>query len=374
MTDFGPRHIHEAIARASLDPNAWRGVTDAILSTFPGSKPAILRYESTGARAVPSATSGHDPSFRSSYEAHYGRVVPWMDQWTSLPLGQVVYDWDIMPSEELVRSELYNDWLRPQDGLRHGILAVLQRDPSRRILFAARVEKQLEDQVLPGLMRLTRDLYPLMQHGLEVNRMTLGLRLDAAVLRHGAEPDGATILLLGEQGTILYANARAEALLSEGHLIRHDPLGRLRFTDGEAMMRLGSALDPRSRSIGAAFRIRSSQPPQEVRLMQVSSSTMDQVQLPMLMQGPTPRLLLVLRPAVDPSEAALRVAPLLGLTRAETEVALAITEGATIAEVAEARGVSVHTIREQVKSALAKTGARRQSDLVRMVSGLRHAY
>ena len=60
-----------------------------------------------------------------------------------------------------------------------------------------------------------------------------------------------------------------------------------------------------------------------------------------------------------------------GLTRAEAAVALALADGLTAAEIAERRGASVHTVRNQVKSALAKTESRRQSDLARLVEALR---
>ena len=61
----------------------------------------------------------------------------------------------------------------------------------------------------------------------------------------------------------------------------------------------------------------------------------------------------------------------LGLTQAEAGVALALAAGATIAEIAEARGTSTGTVRHQVKAAMAKTLSRRQSDLVRAVLGVR---
>lgn len=55
-----------------------------------------------------------------------------------------------------------------------------------------------------------------------------------------------------------------------------------------------------------------------------------------------------------------------GLTNSEAQVAERIAHGRTVAQIARAHGTSVHTIRKQVARILAKTGARRQSDLVRM--------
>jgi DNA-binding CsgD family transcriptional regulator/pimeloyl-ACP methyl ester carboxylesterase len=57
-----------------------------------------------------------------------------------------------------------------------------------------------------------------------------------------------------------------------------------------------------------------------------------------------------------------------GLTRAEARVADAVAEGLTTPDIARAHGVSPHTVRAQLDSALARTGARRGGDLARIVA------
>ena len=374
MTDFGQGRIGEAIARASLDPSAWQGVTDAILEAFPGTKTGIVGYDTTIIRSIPAAYAGYDPSYAPSYEAHYSHIVPRLDRWFGLPLGQVAHVWDIMTEEELLRSEYYNDWLRPQEDARQSAIAVLQRDPGRMFLITTQVEQRIADRVMAAVMETMRSIYPLMQHALEINRMMLGLRLDSTLLRLGMEPDGAAVLLLSAKAGILYTNAQAESLLAEGAVIRHDHLGRLRFSDGHAATRLAALLDPRSTGRVASFQVRGAGRLQNVRLMRLAPDTLGEVGVPMLTTSPVPSLLLVLRPSSGGAEEAPLIAARLGLTRAEAEVALAITEGATVAEAAEVRGVSVHTVRDQVKAAMSKTGSRRQADLVRAVGGLGRAH
>ncbi|MFZ2493237.1 MAG: PAS domain-containing protein [Thermoanaerobaculia bacterium] len=62
---------------------------------------------------------------------------------------------------------------------------------------------------------------------------------------------------------------------------------------------------------------------------------------------------------------------LFGLSGAEARVAAGIVEGLAVPDLAEKLHVSVHTVRTQLKSIFAKTGAQRQSDLVRLItSGL----
>jgi len=56
-----------------------------------------------------------------------------------------------------------------------------------------------------------------------------------------------------------------------------------------------------------------------------------------------------------------------GFTRAETTLALHLAAGCSLTETAEMMGVTRNTVRTQLRALFMKTGARRQSDLVRML-------
>lgn len=56
-----------------------------------------------------------------------------------------------------------------------------------------------------------------------------------------------------------------------------------------------------------------------------------------------------------------------GLTKAEARLTLSIANGMTATEYAEKYGLSVNTAYSQIKEVLAKTGARRQAELVKLV-------
>jgi len=68
-----------------------------------------------------------------------------------------------------------------------------------------------------------------------------------------------------------------------------------------------------------------------------------------------------------PQPATLRDA--FGLSRAETELALALLEGQTLAEYAACRGVSLPTVKSQLRSLFARTDSTRQAVLVRLLAG-----
>jgi len=61
------------------------------------------------------------------------------------------------------------------------------------------------------------------------------------------------------------------------------------------------------------------------------------------------------------------VARIFGLTKAEASLALAITNGMTATEYSAMHGISINTAYSQIKEILAKTGTRRQAELVKLV-------
>ena len=58
---------------------------------------------------------------------------------------------------------------------------------------------------------------------------------------------------------------------------------------------------------------------------------------------------------------------MLEFSDAEADVAYMIADGRTTTEIAEARGVSINTIRTQMKEVFRKAGVRRQADLARLL-------
>jgi len=58
-----------------------------------------------------------------------------------------------------------------------------------------------------------------------------------------------------------------------------------------------------------------------------------------------------------------------GLSSAEARLALILMKGHSLGHAAEINGVTMNTVRSQLKSIFAKTGVQRQSELVRILMG-----
>jgi DNA-binding CsgD family transcriptional regulator len=80
---------------------------------------------------------------------------------------------------------------------------------------------------------------------------------------------------------------------------------------------------------------------------------------------------LVLTPATLPqAPPAELIRSLFELTPAEARVARSMAGGASVEEIAQSARVSVNTVRTQVRTLMAKTGCRRQAEVVGLLAGL----
>jgi DNA-binding CsgD family transcriptional regulator len=77
-------------------------------------------------------------------------------------------------------------------------------------------------------------------------------------------------------------------------------------------------------------------------------------------------ILIDLQDVPQPKPHVLKV--IFGLTESESNVAAAIARGDTPNDIAEARGISLATVRSQLASIYAKTTARRQSELISLLA------
>ena len=59
-----------------------------------------------------------------------------------------------------------------------------------------------------------------------------------------------------------------------------------------------------------------------------------------------------------------------GLSEAEADVAVWFLKGSPLEEIASRRGVSLHTVRQQLKEILRKTGTHRQAELAALLASV----
>jgi DNA-binding CsgD family transcriptional regulator len=283
--------------------------------------------------------------------------------------GEVSILSEAIPASIFLKSRFYREWMRPQ-GLRHCLAALIEVSPGSMAGVSAMrrrgsppfgdAERDLLERITPHLQRAIR---------------VQGVEGFSEMSREAAECIGDALrvgaCLVTGTARVVDASRRAVALLgsADGPHLQAGCLVARTPHETRALQQLVTAAtqarsSERECSGGALVLSRGDRP----GLVVLVSPLRAPATLPSL-AAPSLALVILRAPeeAPVPSENELR--GLFGLTPAEARVACRLV-GATVEEIAVALGVGVATVRTHVQRLLAKTGTRRQSELVRLlVSG-----
>lgn len=180
---------------------------------------------------------------------------------------------------------------------------------------------------------------------------------------------GPVSLLLDQAGTVVYYNLPAQRLLGDGDGLNLSPDGKLLASDPRA----GNAL---SVSIRTCLDSTAQHEDGRAALVQVGRPSGKPPLLVCLWpcrageagsdRGPG---LLVVINDLEQSEHTIQhlLSNLYELTPSEVEVAMHLLQGQSAKEIAEARQVSITTVRTQIRNLLMKTDTQRQSEFIALV-------
>src|SRR5262249_52229711 len=133
-------HIDELVKltyEAATDPSRWNDFLRLFSEAIHAPSAAFLIQNNRHCRADVSAAIGTDPVWIKSYEEYFASINPW---WVgrTFQRGMVEVGEQILSDRELVRTEFYNDFLRPQDRFyRCGVL-IAQDEPTTSYISALR--------------------------------------------------------------------------------------------------------------------------------------------------------------------------------------------------------------------------------------------
>lgn len=369
MTPNAERGLIAEIYAAGLEPWRWSRVM-ALLSTAIGEvKTHIFGYDESLSLSLLTATANYDPAFLKSFDAHYAATNAWAPGFVSSPRRTALTSNEMLAEPELKKTEWYNDWIGPQESVCRGAGVILFQEPGRSLLFGGNIREKDGDRLEPLWFDLVNRLAPAMRLSMEVSRQVAGLTLDNILLRNGLDTASTAVLILNADRRVLHANAAAESMLQEGGILRVNHLGKLVWVHHtKADSTLSKSLS-RLFTTGRGSDSFSLAPGVSARLIPIDSSVVSIAAFgPLWREAGTVAMMMIQR--VQSDRTADRLAAI-GLTPTEAHIVLALAEGRTIVEIAESRRASVHTVRNQVKSALSKTGSRRQVELVVLVEQLR---
>ncbi len=306
------------------------------------------------------------------YETYFASRNVWLKHGAHLlKPGAILTGEEMCPDEIFLRSDYYLEFLRPLD-CRYSIRAVLSAEPDPLSYFSAgrphrshpfgAAERRILAVITPHLMQAIR-----IQSRLEM--VQAGRNAFSGAL----ERLPLALIFLDRRCRVVEMNSSARKLLEAGDGLRVER-GVLVAFDTRAEVQLqqmifGAASVDSGRFLKHGGALALPRPGGQRALSAMVAPTGVTGTFP----GSRTARVVVLIEEPDAARAApLRVfADAHRLSRAEVALVERMVDGLSLNQSASALGISAHTARSHLKSVFAKTGARRQADLIRRV--LTHA-
>jgi len=175
---------------------------------------------------------------------------------------------------------------------------------------------------------------------------------------------GLPVIITGPTASVTWSNGAAGAVLRrlDGLVVASGTLAAVDRGDGARLARsIRSAAGPPAVASTVVIRRRDGGLPYVLTVAPLARA-----------RHPSSALVVFRDPDASRAQATGRLRATFGLTAAEADIACAIAQGDVLTDIASARGVSVGTVRNQLKSVFAKLGVSRQTDVVTLVADINH--
>lgn len=352
--------IYDAAVDVGLWPAALRQIADAY-----GAPSAGLAGQGRASSDCWGIMERLDPAAVERYCSYYHSVNPIWSRVPRTPVGTVQIDSMVMPKNEFVRTEFYNDYLKPLGiGSMLNAVVLLDDDAQTVLTVQGREEFEADD------IRLHRLLAPHLQRAAEINRKLAMLQLyqDASLpaidlLGHGA-------LLVDASARVLVANGAADRLLAAG--VGLGVTGRILRGGAEAetarLRRLVAGCAAKRAPSGVGGSLSLSRGAGKAPLLVLVTPL--RCEVPWYNAGRPVALILVSDPDRETGPRLEQIKGRFGLTGAEAAFAREIMKGDGIRAAANRLSISRATARTHLAHIFDKTGTHRQAELVGLLSGV----
>jgi len=373
-SDSNVQELVKLTYEAAADPSRWTDFLRRFSETIHAPSATFLIHnnslsESNGQKANTFTSVGIEPAWIRSYEEYFVTINPWLAD-RPFRRGVVAVGEEILKDRELVRTEFYNDFLRPQNWFYCcGVLTAQDRSTTSEItaLRSRRAGRFTSNEVA-----LFEYLAPHLQHSVRIHNRIAGLEsgLNTATAALDRFPTG--IVAVNSDAKVILMNRAAESILKrrDGLMSGDGLISRdgLRTATRQETAQLRNAVAAVSTPMGSGI-------PMPETLLQVDrpsgAAPYEVLVAPLPSRSSLRRdataVLFITDPEAEAPLDSRRLRILFGLTPAEVRLSRALVKGQSVAEYANETGVTSNTARTHVKRIFSKTGVRRQSELVRLL-------
>lgn len=369
-------HLSNLAVSAAMDPEQWQLFLDEMGQAL-GTQVCtqLIGYDKLTSTAPLAFASGYDPQILELYWTHYADKNPFAANFAMCPVGDVISAHELCPPEMLKMTGFYADLLRPMEDITGGGGSMLASDADRMFLIGGNMRAKDRDRYEEDWLKLCAKLTPVIRQSLEISRALSGLSFEKWAAEQLLFGDGTAVYVVDSDLRIHYACRQGQGLIEKGSLVRVGLSGRLEFQSQRVQSEFAAFARFQTtgeHGIYRNWRLRDhSGRNWNCRSIGLRLADLDKAPFGVFLTRPSSAVLLAIRPEPDERLVTSQLQQVFGLSHAEAETVLRLADGATPAEIAASRGVSIFTVRNQIKAALSKTACRRQSDLVRKTEHLR---
>jgi DNA-binding CsgD family transcriptional regulator len=362
LESYSPRfdgELIDLIYAALLGEATWSDFLDRLSDNAPDGRTILFSHNMSQSDEYLAMTSRCEGPEIESYAAHYVNVNPWLMHCAVRKVGLGIYSDEIIPVEQLHKTEFYNDWLAPND-VECSIGVTIDKNGDCPLIIStvtSRADPELNRAFSEQLTRIAPHLRRAARFYRNSPARWAGFDLGASLF----DALDVGVVIVGENGSIKTISRTGQELLDGGALMSVSPLGQLRLRDDDAQAALRAML---KRTYDGSKTVSLLSNGTKLTLIAVEK---DRISL--YFEGPTVAILIQPAGLGSRPVGIDRIAGVYGLTNSEQRALAGIVDGKTVTRIAEEAGLSRETIRTQLKSLYAKTGTSGQTDLLRLVHG-----
>lgn len=368
-----PALTHDALVKtiyaSALAPELWAGTLTQVRHYLKASAFSLFSLDSHAEGQPPLFTENMSREWLEAYQTYWGQHDVWvqgaMERNLVLP-GNTVSGRMMVDRRTFRKSHFYNEGLVPEDISDVISTGLWGQEPgSPRLILSLYRDLKSEDFAEPDHAKLS-GLVDHLHRAITISRKLGALGQTQDINQSLLDGLNQAIFLMDAERRVIHTNTVAERLMSDNTQRVCLRQGRLMSLGNQSHPSLEEAitLADHAHSIPISFtHIK------ETGVMEISGAHVLRLNEPSgwALEYPQARYALVIEPSNHVNRSALSaLGKLFKLTSAEQTVLLYLMQDATPEEIAAQFGISLHTVRTQIKSLREKTGVRRITELVHM--------
>lgn len=350
----------------AMDPGSWDHALHAINAAFDGEALILTLGDLENDRALIDRSLGWAPPWRALRDRHLPEVHACISRWLA---GSPSLDAPFIASRHLSadyvsQSPYVRDVLVPMElcDVMHLFLMKTQTHVSELVVM----HHVRHGPVTEGEIELAKLLLPHLRRAISISRILEAKEVERACFAETLDAMNVGVILTAEDGKILHRNAvardmlgKAEGLFEAHGTLRADTPAATRDLR-DAIRRAGTdGLVASSAGIATALH-QSGASPILAHVLPLSASGIRRLPYPGAVAA------VFLGAGNDEVQRSLSLTSAFGLTDAESRLLRELLAGKTLAEAAQAQQIALTTAKTHLGNVFAKTGTRRQSELIRL--------